>query len=313
MDHKTQQLINYQFRQYRISDALCESSIIKYQCSLRRFFSVIECDNFDALSLDHFDQFILAMKDSGASNSRIANVISAVKRIFGDLQQAQLVSNSLALDKVKKPKIAKRNVNYLTPDEVTRLIHVILDDIEKREMIRNVRMMALVILLLQTGARIGEALSIKITDIDHINREIPIIGKGNKPRTLFLKNEVIHWIDRYLSLRNSTHPHLFTTIEGSSRWRQTDVGRCFRRYRKRSGIQKHFTLHTLRHTFATSLAFDNVSFSIVQALLGHANLETTIKYYIGAVEAQQARKVINDQHFAFIPQAQCSDRLTKNS
>jgi len=44
-----------------------------------------------------------------------------------------------------------------------------------------VRMMALAVLLLQTGARIGEALSIQVKDIDRMNMEIPIIGKGRKP------------------------------------------------------------------------------------------------------------------------------------
>ncbi len=310
MHPDTKQLIEHQLQQYQITDTLASSSIVKYRCSLKRFFSMIDRERFDQINLADFDTFILRMKENGAGNSRIANVISAVKRVLGDLKKSGLVNSSIILDEIKKPKIPKRPVSYLTNDEVAQFLKCILDDMDHGLAIRKVRMMALVILLLQTGARIGEALSIKTNDIDRINLEIPIIGKGNKPRKLFLKEEVIHWLDQYLKIRKGACNYVFTTLDGKSRWSQTDVGRSFRRYRRLSGIQKHFTPHTFRHTFATSLAFDNVSFSIVQALLGHSNLETTIKYYIGPVEQRQARKVIKDQHFNFIPQAKLSDRAS---
>lgn len=168
-------------------------------------------------------------------------------------------------------------------------------------------MMALLLLLLQTAARLGEALSIKRNDIDRINMEIPIIGKGRKPRCLYISEDTLFWIDKYLSIRKDNSEYLFVSLDGKSKWQQTDVGRSFRRYRKLSGITKPFVLHTLRHTAATQLALKGVPMNEIQKILGHSHLETTIKYYIGAVESDLAKKVIRDEHYRYIPKEMVGD------
>jgi site-specific recombinase XerD len=153
----------------------------------------------------------------------------------------------LDLLSIKNPRIIKPETNCLTELEVGRFLSGVVRDIEKRPTVKNVRFMALAMFLLQTGARIGEALSIDIADIDRPNKEVRIIGKGSKPRTLFLRQETFYWIDRYLALRHDSQPALFTSQDGTARWKQTDVGRSFRRYKKLSGIKKHFIIHTFRH------------------------------------------------------------------
>jgi site-specific recombinase XerD len=156
---------------------------------------------------------------------------------------------------------------------------------------------------LQTGARIGEVLSINIEDIDRQNLEIPIIGKGSKPRTLFLKEETLNWIDKYLSVRKDNDKSLFATQSGESRWKQTDAGRSFRKYKEMSGIKKKFTIHTLRHSFATQLLIRGAGINVVQSALGHSDPITTFKYYSGAVEKVKVKEMINDRHFDFIPRS----------
>jgi integrase/recombinase XerD len=156
--------------------------------------------------------------------------------------------------------------------------------------------------LLQTGARIGEVLSIDYEKINRQTMEVPIVGKGNKPRTLLLRPETLQIMDKYLNLRDDSSPALFVALNGKSRWRQTDIGRSFRRYKKISGIQKHFTIHTLRHTFATQMLFASVPMNVVQFMLGHTNLETTMKYYIGNIEQAKAKEYMQDKYFEFMPQ-----------
>lgn len=291
------------FRSARITSELSDSSIEKYRDSIKKFLSVTGDKKLESLTTADFDNFILEMRDNGASNSRIANVISAAKWLVKRLQDENKISMALDLEKVRKPKIGRKDVAYLTEKEIGMFLGAIRDDISKGPTIRKVRFEALAILLLQTGARIGEALSIKTKDIDRQNMEVNIIGKGNKPRTLFLKEETIANIDKYLSLRTDKHKSLFVTLNGSSQWEQTDVGRSFRRYKNLSGIGKHFTIHTLRHTFASQLVTRGVPMNTVQYFLGHSNLETTMKYYIGAVEKNQARQFMNDKYFDFIPSA----------
>lgn len=289
------------FMGVRITDELCASSIVKYRDSINKFLSVCENKNIADLGNSDFKLFILKMKDNGASNSRISNVIAAMKRLVGYLQKERLIGNKINLEEIKKPKIPRKEVNHLTGPEIKMLLDAIKKDIEKGEEVRKVRMMALVIILLQTGARIGEVLSIKISEIDRINMEIPIFGKGSKPRSLYLSSYTLYWIDRYLKIRNSEKDLLFLTVGGESKWSQTDVGRSFRGYRNKSGITKHFVLHTLRHTTATQLSDKGVPMNCIQHILGHSRLETTIKYYIGAAEKNRAKEIMKDDYYRFIP------------
>ncbi len=294
-------LIEECFRQARISGELCDASILKYQDSIKKFFAVVNEKSIEDLALRDFDDFILTMRDNEASNSRIANVISAIKWLIARLQTSGAIVNTLDLEKVKKPKIDRKEVNYLTEQEIKSFTEAIENDTSKGPKIRKARFVALTMFLLQTGARIGEVLSIKISDIDRSNKEISIIGKGKKPRTLLLRPETIVYIDQYLSMRNDDSVWLFVTLDGKTVWSQTDVGRSFRRYKALSGIRKKFTIHTLRHTFATQLLLGKVPMNAVQYFLGHSNLETTMKYYIGALNKDQARQFMTDGFFKFIP------------
>lgn len=305
MESSCKKLIEECFRKARITDELSGSSIAKYRDSIKKFFNVMGDKKFDDLSIEDFENFVLKMKENGASNSRIANVISAVKWAIGWLQGGGYIEKTLDLEKIRKPKIERKEPIYLTENEIGLFLGAVEKDIQQNgEIIRNVRFMALAKLLLQTGCRIGEALSVDVNVIDWANKEIPIIGKGGKPRTLLIRDDTVSWLKKYLSLRKGSQKALFATLNGQSRWRQTDIGRSFRRYRDLSGIKKKFTLHSLRRTLATQLFLRGVVPNKVQAVLGHSRLETTIRYYIGAVEKQAVKEIMmKDEYFDFIPKS----------
>jgi site-specific recombinase XerD len=289
------------FQDAMITEELCPASVKKYLSSIKSFFSVIGHKNFGDLTNRDFDYYILKMKEKGAGNSRIVHVISALKWLLARLQKKGVVFRQLNLSTIKKPKIMKHETNYLTEHEIAQFLNGIKREMEARPTVKNVRFMALAVFLLQTGARIGEALSIDIADIDRPNKEVRIIGKGSKPRTLFLRQETFYWIDKYLALRHDSQAALFASQDGSARWKQTDAGRSFRRYKEKSGIKKDFVIHTFRHTFATQYLMRGAGINVVQTALGHADPVTTLKYYAAAVEKAKVREMINDRHFDFIP------------
>lgn len=295
------QLAEECFRDARITDDLCPSSIKKYASSIKKFFTVICDKKAEDLTNADFDRFIIHMKEKGASNSRIANVIASAKWLITRLQGKEMAFDQLNLLTIKKPRAMKKETNYLTEAEIKQFLEGIQRDIAKRETVKNIRFLAFALILIQTGARIGEVLSIDIDDIDRQNKEIKIIGKGSKPRKLFLRAETIRVIDKYLSIRRDNEKALFVTQDGKSRWQQTDAGRSFRRYKKLSGIKKTFVIHTLRHTFATQYLMKGAGINVVQTALGHSDPVTTLKYYTAAVEGAKVKEMINDRHFDFIP------------
>jgi len=295
------ELLEKCFRSASNSRKLSNSSIEKYTSSIRRFFSVIGEKDFQDISIEDFEEYNFRAGKIGAKDARIANVISAVKWALAKMQSMRLIEATINLKDIEKPKIIRKEVVYLDEKEIFEFIDCIRSEVGNKPSIKNVRFLTLIMFLLQTGARIGEVLSISHADINLQRGEVGIIGKGRKERTLFLQDETMDLIRKYLAMRIDEHEALFVSLSGKSRWQQTDVGRSFRRFKNLSGISKKFTLHTLRHTFATQYLSKHVPLNTVQFLLGHSTPMTTLKFYVGAVEKDNAKKVIMDEHFNFIP------------
>ena len=301
MEEDNFNLVEDCFREARITDDLRPGSIKKYRSSIKNFLVVLGPKRLTDLNNHDFDHYILEMKSHSAGNARIANVIAAMKWLIARLKEKGVALPHLNLLAVRKPRTMKKETNYLTEREVAQFLDTVQSDISRRPTVKGVRFMAFVMLLLQTGARIGEALSIDRADIDRENKEIMIIGKGGKPRTLFLRDKTLQWMDRYLAMREDSEPALFASQDGTARWKQTDAGRSFRRYKDKSGIKKHFVIHTFRHTFATMYLMKGAGINVVQTALGHSDPVTTLKYYAAAVEKAKVKEMINERHFDFIP------------
>ena len=277
------------------------STLQKYEALIKRSFSVMGKRRISDLKAEDFENLIIKMRKREVTNSYIGNMIAAMMWFLARYIEKYGKISDIIVDQIKKPPLEKHEVVYLTEKEMLRLINCIQTDISKGLSVRKERFLTLIILMVETGARIGEALSINIQDINRESLEIPIIGKGKKQRTLIINEQVLGQIDKYISMRTDTSEALFVSLHSGSRWQQTDVNRTFDRYRKLSGISKKFTNHTLRHTFATHRLINGVSLPAVQYLLGHSKPETTLKFYIGSIEKDMAKEAVKDKFFDFIP------------
>ena len=115
--------------------------------------------------------------------------------------------NCLNPDLIKLPKRGKPNVAYLTNPEIEAIRHTI-----NISNLSGLRLRALFEALLATGMRISECLQLDRDSIDPETREAGIIGKGNKPRTVFFSEECLAWTRRYLNARTDSCPAIFVTL-----------------------------------------------------------------------------------------------------
>jgi len=155
--------------------------------------------------------------------------------------------------------------------------------------------------------RISEALSLNIDSVDLSKGEAVIIGKGNKQRTVFFTERALTWIKRYLALRNDANEPVFTGRNGR-RLLVTSVHAKFERINatvfKRIG--KRITPHILRHTAATNLLQRGCPVGHIKEILGHQNLETTCRFYLGQLTKAEVRRAF-DTYMSYehpIPEAQ---------
>ncbi len=227
------------------------------------------------IQLDDITTLKKKMASRGCSEARINSVIFALRAFLKYCNQ-DLNITTINPKSFRPMKIPKRQVVFLTKEEVNQL----LDNLNIND-IRDLRMRALMELLLGTGMRITEALSLNRQDIDVVSKEMMIIGKGNKQRTIFLTDRALEWIQKYLAKRKDTHEALFVTFGTVERLARFDLSKQFRFYANRAGIRKKVTPHVLRHTAATIMLQNGCDIRYIQELLGHADIQTTAQYYLG--------------------------------
>jgi integrase/recombinase XerD len=137
-------------------------------------------------------------------------------------------------------------------------------------------------LMLLSGLRSGELLTLDVTDIDIGARWVRVVGKGAKERRVPLDVEVAGLIQTYLLTERpeSTSTRLFLVAKGPHRGQPltpAGVRTIFRYHRRKSGVLAGHP-HALRHTFGTAMAEAGVDLAVMQALLGHAHVDTTARY-----------------------------------
>lgn len=258
-------------------------TIIKYRDSLKCFVRDVGDKPVEQFDVMDFVKLKKAMIERGLSESRIASVVYAT-RSFMSYCKSFLKLSVVNPKSIRPPRIYRREVIYLKKEEVETFVNVI--DTTKWN---GLRFKALVEVLLGTGMRIGELLSLNRKDIDWDKLEAKIVGKGNKERTIFFNERSLEWLRKYLENRNDLHEAVFVTKKPTGRMHRDDIWRFFDYYRKKAHINKKLTPHILRHTVATNLIFNGCPIVHVKEILGHERLDTTCKYYLG-VDKEQARK-----------------------
>jgi integrase/recombinase XerD len=182
---------------------------------------------------------------------------------------------------VKVPRIPRREVIFLTPAEVETFVAAIPIYATMRRMdLKWLGFRAIVEVLLGTGMRISEALSLTRSSVNLETGEARIVGKGNKERTVFFSPRALGWLKEYLSRRTDQKDNLFAFPNGEP-FKISSIEAWCRDTRQRAGLQKLVRPHILRHTVATTLLFNGCPISHVKEILGHDRLETTCQYYLG--------------------------------
>lgn len=150
-------------------------------------------------------------------------------------------------------------------------------------------------LMVATGVRVNESVSIRCHDIDLPGRAVRLLGKGRRERQVFLTNDWIAGLTQaYIEARSSFdlgHSRLLFNLHYAPLTPPAMRSRLAKAARA-AGLEKHVTPHMLRHTAATQLIEAGVDIRYIQRLLGHASLSTTEIYT--HVSDHALRRVVSD-------------------
>lgn len=145
--------------------------------------------------------------------------------------------------------------------------------------IKNVKHRTIVMLLYSTGMRLSEIAALKITDIDSKNMRIKVVqGKGAKDRYTILSEAVLQELRAYYIIYKPAI-YLFNGSRRGCPISHRSIQHLVQTALAKAGLDsKNFTVHTIRHSFATHLVDHGTDLHTVKELLGHSTLQTTMRY-----------------------------------
>ena len=249
-------------------------------------------------ALDKADRHVMRdymgyLMEQGLVKASIARKISAIRSFYRYLVREQVLTIN-PVQETSSPKLDKRLPEFLTQDEITRLLEA--PDVSTPSGQRDRAFMEL---LYASGLRVSELAGLNLEQVDLDTREIRVMGKGAKERIVLIGEPAANAITAYLndgrrkSMGEKKTNAVFLNYQGG-RLTERSVQSLLEEYAKKSGIAKKVHPHVLRHTFATHLLDGGADLRVVQELLGHTSLSTTQIYT--HVSKSQAKKVYLASH-----------------
>jgi len=215
------------------------------------------------------EAFIEHEQDRGLRISTVRTRLACIIAFLHFLMEQEVISGSVLKRGInlKLPDVLPRAMN---PADVRKLLCV-MDDIRDR---------ALFLLLLRTGMRIGEALGLRLNDLDIKGRKVHLFEgeKNSMGRVVYLSDDALFAVKLWLRRRDKNKEFIFYGQSNGHLCYSTGRG-LFMKYLKKAGLdQKGYTVHCLRHTFASELLNAGMRLECLQQLLGHQDIEVTRRY-----------------------------------
>jgi len=190
---------------------------------------------------------------------------------------------------IETPKLTRRLPPKLTKEEAMRILEVAYNYPYKYKTLRS-RNYAIFATFIFAGLRKKELLNLKYTDVDLENMSIFIRhGKGNKDRVVPINYKLAEILLKYLVERkklNRTCPEFFVSLNRNMGFTDSGIKRLTESVNKASGIK--FTIHKLRHTFATLMLEGGCDIYSLSKMMGHNDIKTTTIYLAANVDHLRA-------------------------
>ncbi|MCW8931798.1 MAG: tyrosine-type recombinase/integrase [Gammaproteobacteria bacterium] len=274
---------------------LSKHTLKAYDLDLKEFKKYTgENKNIDSCDKYKIRDFVAYLKKRNLKESSIKRRLACIKTLFNWLEEEELIAQNPCYRLNITIKIPKRLPRSLSRTELQKLFNASHQplNVSKLSELNTIQFntarkfnllttIASLEILFSTGMRVGELVSINLSDIDLIDGVISIIGKGNRQRRVFItSDELIKLLKLYVTQRFSRQPstdNFFINSRGTAASTQFIRG-LIRNTGIRKKINKQITPHMLRHSCATQLLESGVDIRYVQRLLGHHSISTTEIY-----------------------------------
>ncbi|MCR4943005.1 MAG: tyrosine-type recombinase/integrase [Clostridium sp.] len=267
-----------------------------------------------ALNAEDINEFqkYMVMNDGGSghmvSNRTLARKMAVLRNFFGYMTDKRFISEDPTIKAEKNRRFVENDIKRLDVDEAHRLIKAVEEtrSITKRSAARSKntakRDLAIVILLLNLGIRVSECAGLDLNDVNFEDNTVRIVRKGGKEAILYI-NEVIRntlkdYIknERPLLTSDPKEEALFISLK-NNRLSVRSIEDMLKKYGEGAKLTERVHPHKLRRTFGTRLYNSSGDIYMVADVLGHKDVNTTVKHY-AAVDEEHRRSMANYDLFA---------------
>ncbi len=228
------------------------------------------------------NSYILDLEKNGMSAATVSRNIASMKGFYLYLWKEGSITSDPA-EKLKAPKVEKKLPEILSVEEMERLLQQPGDRTSK-----GLRDTAMLELLYATGIRVTELISLKMDDVNW-KLDYIVCRDRNKERIIPFGPKAKKALEQYLAkargqlIGEKKCDMLFPNCSGEGMSRQ-GFWKLLKQYVKQAGIEMEITPHTLRHSFAAHLVENGADLHMVQEMLGHSDISTTMMYAVRARE-----------------------------
>jgi integrase/recombinase XerD len=215
------------------------------------------------------EAFVEHEQDRGMTAKSVKKRLACVYSLLDFLNKEGLVDREVLTRKIQI-KLPEALPRAMAPEDVSKLLSVI-QDVQDR---------AMILVLLRTGMRIGELLGTKLIDVHLKERriEIPQAQKNAVGRVVYISEDARAALEAWMRVRDENKSSLFYA-QGRRSMGYAAARTRFVKYLVKAGVdRKGYTLHCLRHTFASEMLNAGMRLECLQQLLGHSSVEVTRRY-----------------------------------
>ncbi len=256
-----------------------KTTITSYKKDLNNYYGYIKAKklNFLTITKEEIRSYLKYLDSLNYSKNTISRTLSALRHFYSYLVSINKVkTNQFKL--IKNPKKEKKLPNFLQPNELQEIFESI--GTEKPLDIRN---RLIIELLYATGIRVSELTNINLNDINQTDREIKVVGKGNKDRIVYFGEYALKYLKIYLEesrplLAKKRSSNILLLNKDGGNLSVRSVENIVNKIVEEAALKHKISPHVLRHTFATDMLNNGADLKSVQELLGHSSLSTTQIY-----------------------------------
>lgn len=257
------------FHDYLKSKKKASATILAYGKDIDQlitFLIDLKKNNIHDVSSEDIQAFLSVLQKKGYTPKSLSRKLNSTRTFYRFLKVNEYITDDPSLV-IEHPKYELNPPRILSPLEYRALRDAASSDI---------RIYAIIELLLQTGIRIGELSNLRLDDIGDNSLRIRVF-EGHEAREVPLNKRAKEALKKYLEIRSSTRDnHIFVTKTGKP-FLVRNIRDAVERYFRRAGIEGA-KINDLRHTFVAHHLKDGVSIVFLSKVLGHKRLSSTERY-----------------------------------